>query len=168
MSKEIEKKFIIVKPSSFPEGTVASRIEQYFLLPRDGYDTRRIRVRTTAGKTVYTYTEKRLLSGFTRIENERGISEDEFASLLKERDPDMGKIVKTRYVYPYRGHTLEIDVFPFWDRYAVLEVELGSEEESFELPADIETVADVTTDKRFTNKALAVRAPAPEEFPRRG
>ena len=107
------------------------------------------------------------MSGFTRIENERGISEDEFASLLKERDPDMGKIVKTRYVYPYRGHTLEIDVFPFWDRYAVLEVELGSEEESFELPADIETVADVTTDKRFTNKALAVRAPAPEEFPRR-
>ena len=72
MGREIEKKFIIVKPSSFPEGTVASRIEQYFLLPRDGYDTRRIRARTTAGKTVYTYTEKRLLSGFTRIENERG------------------------------------------------------------------------------------------------
>ena len=167
MGREIEKKFIIVKPSSFPEGTEASRIEQYFLLPAGGYDTRRVRARTTCGKTVYTYTEKRLLSGFTRIENEREISEDEYKALLAERDPAAGGIVKTRYVYRYRGHVIEIDVFPFWEGYAVIEAELGSENESLELPDGVEVLADVTTDKRFTNKALAVRAPAPEEFPRR-
>lgn len=167
MGREIEKKFIIGKPSAFPIGTAASRIEQYFLTPAGDYDTRRIRTRTTDGKTVYTYTEKRLLHGFTREENEREISESEFNALKNEIDPAIGGLVKTRYVYPYRGHSIETDVFPFWEEYAILEVELESEDESFELPDNVKIIADVTADKRFTNKSLARRVPAPEEFLRR-
>ena len=167
MGKEIEKKFIIEMPEAFPEDAVRSEIVQYFLKPDAEFDTRRVRSRTTRDKVVLTYTEKKFTGGFTRIENEREISEEEFASLLRERDERYAPIRKTRYVYPYAGHVMETDIFPFWDKYAILEVELAEESESFTLPEQIIVIADVTEDKRFTNKSLAVRVPDPEEFSRR-
>ena len=48
-----------------------------------------------------------------------------------------------------------MDVYPFWSDRAVLEVELESEDEAFDIPPFISVIKEVTGDKRYSNKALA-------------
>ena len=43
-------------------------------------------------------------------------------------------IHKVRYCLPEGGLVFEIDVYPFWRRLAVMEVELQREEQSFTVP----------------------------------
>ena len=67
-----------------------------------------------------------------------------------------------RWCVPSGSHALEIDVFPFWTDRAFCEVELRSEDERFVLPDWIETVREVTDDRRYTNSALALSIPREE------
>lgn len=160
MQNEIERKFLIVKPTAevlAEAGAESSKIEQTYLLPTKEFPTRRVRKRVLGGTPNYTYTAKRQTNGtFTRIECEREIVEDEYNTLLKEADPALNVIRKTRYCIDNTdGHVLEIDVFDFWKKYAVLEIELGSEDEDYVIPEYIKTVSEVTFDSRFLNVSLA-------------
>lgn len=160
MHNEIERKFLIVKPTAevlSEAGAESSKIEQTYLLPTEEFPTRRVRKRVLGGKPNYTYTAKRQAGGaFTRIECEREIDEAEYSALLKEADPALNVIRKTRYCIDNTdGHVLEIDVFDFWKKYAVLEIELGSEDEAYSIPDYISVCKEVTSDKRFLNVSLA-------------
>ena len=66
-----------------------------------------------------------------------------------------GKLVsKTRYFIPAGKHTWEVDIFEGDNApLAVAEIELASEEETFELPDWI--TSEVTGDKRYNNTYLA-------------
>ena len=50
---------------------------------------------------------------------------------------------------------MELDVFPFWDDKAFLEVELLDINENILLPPEIKVIKDVTNDKRYKNNYLA-------------
>ena len=91
----------------------------------------------------------------TRVEVEREISEDEYEAYLLQRDPSRHTIEKTRYAFPYKGHTVEIDIYPFWTDRAILETELRSEDEEALLPPFIRLLREVTEDPAYTNAALA-------------
>lgn len=164
MANEIERKFLIVKPTSetlSEAGAESSEIEQTYLVPSVEFPTRRVRKRVSRGTARYTYTAKRQANGtFTRIECEREIGEGEYRELLKEADPNLRTVRKTRYCISQEdGHVLEIDVFDFWENYAVLEIELGAEDESYVIPDYIKTVSEVTFDSRFLNVSLARSVP---------
>ena len=60
---------------------------------------------------------------------------------------------------PFEGHTLEIDVFPFWHNRAFCECELQSEDEPLALPDWLHVYREVTSDPRYTNRALARSVP---------
>ena len=60
---------------------------------------------------------------------------------------------------PFDFHVLEIDLYPFWNDQAVLEVELKSEEEAFLLPPEIRVIREVTEDPRYLNSSLARELP---------
>ena len=71
---------------------------------------------------------------------------------------DGSRIAKDRYCIPYRGYTIEVDVFD--EPYAPLvmaEVEFPSEAEAdaFQLPAWVDR--EVTYDPSYTNAALSRR-----------
>ena len=51
----------------------------------------------------------------------------------------------------------EMDVYPFWNDKAILELEVSSENEIFELPEGIDIIEDVTNNPKYKNKALAKR-----------
>ena len=68
-------------------------------------------------------------------------------------------VKKTRYLVPFEGHTLEIDVFPFWHDRAFCECELQSEDEPLPLPDWLHVYREVTADPRYTNRALARAVP---------
>ncbi len=144
------------------EGYGKSRITQTYLLAPTGV-TARVRAREYADRTVYTHTEKRRVTAMSAVENEKEITREEYERLLKDTDPTRRPIVKTRHVLPYEGHLLELDVYPFWKKQAVLEVELASEDEPFSLPPEIRVLREVTADKAYKNAFLARQIPPEEE-----
>lgn len=144
------------------EGYGRSEIAQTYLSAPTGV-TARVRKRTANGKTVYTHTEKRRVTAVTAIENEREIDEKEYLALLATADPTRRPVLKVRHVLPYEGHLLELDVYPFWKKQAVLEVELASEDETFALPPEIRVLREVTAEKAYKNAFLALCVPPEEE-----
>ena len=164
MPVEIERKFLIRKPDfalvrAQPDCRVW-QIEQTYLKKLPGSKTeRRVRRIAENGEISLVYTQKDKLGGISREEVERVLSEEEYAALLKEAK---SRIEKTRYRFPWRGHLMEIDVYPF--RYggrglegrAVLEVELEAENESFEVPEILVIERELTGTGEFSNKKMAL------------
>ena len=162
MPLEIERKFLIEYPDCallerLSEGDF-SQISQTYLVAEAG-TSERVRARTRGGVTVYTHNTKIKLSHMKRVELEDEISETEYRELLKRADPKCRVIEKTRYCVPYGGFVFEIDVFPFWNDKAFMEVEMPSEDTAVELPDFVKIIREVTEDNRYTNHALAIELP---------
>ena len=161
MSTEIERKFLIKMPDigelACRDGCVITLIRQTYLVREDGSE--RVRARLYADKTVYTHTVKQRLSSLSAYEDERVIGKAEYLSLLNRRDPDRNDIYKTRLALPFDGHVFEIDVYPFWHRQAVMEVELAGEEEAVSFPPFVKIIREVSADRSYSNKSLSRKIP---------
>ncbi len=159
---EIEHKYLIAMPdiaalSKMPHCRRLSMVQTY-LLAKTG-ETHRVR-KITEGETVtYTETRKRRLSDLHAMEAERNISGAEYEARLTLADPARAPIEKVRYCLPHGARTLEIDVYPFWQDRAILEVEVASEGETVTLPPFIRVLLEVTEDKRYKNVNLAKIVP---------
>lgn len=164
---EIERKFLIEYPDlhwlEAQPGSRRAEIVQTYLLS-DGSSSRRVRAWTEAGETRYIRTCKRTLTDRTRVEQEAMLTHEDYLTLLKEADPARRPIRKVRWCVSVDTHLLEIDLYPFWSRQAVLEVELQEEEELFHIPPAIRVIREVTGDPRYLNSSLA-RAIPEEELP---
>ena len=152
---EIERKFLISYPNraqleALP-GCVTLEIVQTYLCG----GAARVRKSTSPTGCNFTHTEKRKISELTRIEIEKEISAQEYAEYLKAADPAFRSIEKTRLCIPYKGHTFEIDIYPFWQDKAVAEVELKSEDEEIIFPEWLDIINEVTFDPSYKNVFLA-------------
>lgn len=161
MSLEIERKFRIKMP---PKAWLRSRenlsvtgLVQCYLTARPGWE-RRVRQATNAltGEVRCTLTEKTEEAGLIRTELEKEISPSEYEALLGEMQPGTPPLYKVRWAFPYKGHTIEIDCYPFWESEAILEVELSAPDEPIALPPEIDVLAEVTDDPNLKNRALAL------------
>ena len=160
---EIERKFLIAYPErELLDGSESSQITQTYLKKDNSGMNSRVRKRVWGDKTEYTHTRKKHISDIRRVEEERLISENEYNELLKSADLQRKTISKTRYCIDCGEHTFEIDIFPFWDDRALMEVELSHEDERFTIPQGIEIIREVTDDKRYTNSSLAREIPQDE------
>ena len=74
-----------------------------------------------------------------------------------DADPDCKPIRKTRYCLTYDNQYFEIDVYPFWDHQAIVEIELNNEDAEIRFPAELKVIKEVTEDDSFKNAALAKR-----------
>ena len=131
---EIERKYLIKMPdvSLLEKQPLYMRIEMEQAYLRDFGDNSGMRIRksTLNGKTSYKKTYKKSISFMTRIEIEDDISEQS-------------------------GQLFELDIYPFWNDRATLEIELSAENENFELPPFIEVIKEVTDDDRYKNRSLS-------------
>ncbi len=159
---EIERKFLIEYPDTARLDVLSagdrSEISQTYLVAEAG-TSERVRARTRGGVTVYTHNTKIKLSHMKRVELEDEISEAEYKELLKRADPKCRTIEKVRYCVPHGGFVFEIDIFPFWNDKAFMEVEMPSEDTAVELPDFVKIIREVTEDNRYTNHALAIELP---------
>lgn len=156
---EIERKFLIGMPAQERLSALPfSEIEQVYLLTADK-KRERLRRREYQDRCAYTHTAKERISDVTRIEREREITQEEYQALLRFADPDRRVLHKRRYLYEYRAQCFEIDVFPFWEDRALMELELESEDQPIFFPPDIAFLREVTADKRYTNAAIAREIP---------
>ena len=158
---EIERKFLIRRPAAawLEANCDGSDIIQTYLKTEATGHSDRVRRRAGKDGVVYTHTVKRRISDLRREEQEREISEEEYLTLLQRADPERRSIEKRRYVLAYEGKDFEIDVYPFWQDRAVMEIELADEAEAVKLPPEIEIIKEVTRDRHYTNAALAREIP---------
>ncbi len=156
-SFEIERKFLIEYPdmANFEQmGAVRLDMVQTYLKSEEG-TTSRVRMIKSQDKVCYVYTYKKRISMIKCIEEEKDISKDEYERLLQEADKSLRPIEKVRYKLPFGEHVYEIDIYPFWKNKAVMEVEIDSEEEEFQIPPMVKIIKEVTQDVRYKNFSLA-------------
>lgn len=160
---EIEKKYLIRMPNIEELSKLVSlsenRIIQTYLVKNDSDVERRVRQRGKPGDYIYYYTEKKKLSDVSRMEKEEIISEKEYLNLLAEADYLKRQISKMRYCFIWNNLYFELDVYPFWEDYAILEIELTNEGDKIEIPSFLQVVKDVTEDEDYKNYNLASKVP---------
>lgn len=156
---EIERKFLIKKPTEEEIknlGCVSeTNIIQTYLTSEDPNVERRIRQRGSKkdGFNFY-YTEKSNVCYGERIENERKISANEYINYLVEADHNLHQITKIRKCFIFDKRYYEMDIYPFSDEYAILEIELNDINEEINLPP-LNFVKEVTDDKNYKNHSIA-------------
>lgn len=155
---EIERKFLIKYPdlNLIKSLSYVSSVEitQTYISPESG-ERYRVRKRGKDGNYIYFHTIKRKISNIKRIEEERIITKEEYEAYLKEENAVKFQLSKERYCLFFRNRYFEIDVFPFWEDKAYIEIELKSESEKIDFPPFIEIIKEVTEDSSYNNFALA-------------
>ena len=118
----------------------------------------RVRQRGENGSFSYSRIATREPEGEQKIIVEERLTQDEYLNLLMQADPGKRPVRKTRYSLNWEGRPLEIDLFPFWEDQAILELELRDEKEEIRFPEQIQVIREVTDDPDYKNAALARRA----------
>jgi CYTH domain-containing protein/thymidylate kinase len=155
---EVERKFLIAYPDlaqleAMPHCQKVDIMQTYLKAPA-GEETR-VRQRGCNGSYIYFKTTKRRISHLKRVEIEERLGQAEYLSLLMEADPDYRPIHKTRYCLVWHSQYFEIDVYPFWQDQAIVEIELSQEGDPVEFPDFLQVIREVTQEEDFTNRALA-------------
>ena len=162
---EIERKFLIVYPDLDAlrhRCSAVYEMEQTYLHAAPNV-TARVR-RRVGEKEEFFHTEKERITARTHVERERTVTREEYEALLPTRDEAAHTIHKWRYCLPHEGFLFEIDVYPFWQHIAVMEVELEGEEQEFSLPEGITVIREVTEERWMKNAALARHIPTEAEL----
>lgn len=160
---EIERKFLVGLPDI--SGLDVKRkisIVQTYINNVPGEVQRRVRRIQENDVVTFTYTEKLFITDVTRKEIEYEIDEAEYLRLLENSKTDGVPVEKTRYCFDYKNQLFELDVYPFSDRFAIMELELESPEQHIDFPDNISIIKEVTSDGRYANAALAAAGAFPE------
>ena len=148
---EIERKWVLGAPPRWPADHVERRVEQgYVALDEAGAE---VRVRRADEELTLTIKSA---PGLVRVEEELGLSEAQFDSLWALTEGR--RIVKTRHLISLDdGLTAEVDVYEgALSGLVTAEVEFDSEDASAAFAAPEWLGREVTGDKRYANRALAV------------
>src|SRR6476620_6924801 len=142
---EIERKFLVLNNDFINEAFSKKRIVQAYL---NSSPERAVRIRIKEDNAFLTIKGKGNASGTTRLEWEKEIPLEDAEQLL--RICEEGTIDKTRYEVKVGQHVYEVDIFTGEnDGLTMAEIELKSEEESFEKPNWLGQ--EVTNDERYYN-----------------
>ena len=146
---EIERKFLVTSEDYKNKAFTQNRIKQGYL---SSIPERTVRVRIKGNKGFLTIKGASNETGISRFEWEKEIPvvEAEKLLLLCEK----GVIDKTRFEVKFGNHIFEIDEFYGKNEgLIVAEIELGSENETFEKPSWLGK--EVTNDTRYYNSYLS-------------
>ncbi|WP_293312095.1 CYTH domain-containing protein [Pedobacter sp. UBA5917] len=150
MGKEIERKFLIDQTKwdnlNKPVGKLLR--QGYLLTDKD----KTIRVRATETKGFLTIKGQTI--GASRLEYEYEIPVTEATELLDNFS--VSELSKTRYEIEFSGKLWEVDVFSDDNKgLIVAEIELESEDETFDLPDWV--AKEVTEEEKYYNSNLTVK-----------
>ncbi len=143
---EIERKFLIKELPENLEAFEHHEIEQGYLCTEPV-----LRVRKKDDNYFFTYKGKGLLA---REEVETSINKEAYDHLIKKAD---GYIIsKTRYIIPFKEHTIELDIFhKDIEGLIMAEVEFESVEIANAFTPPEWFGKDVTDDNRYHNSNMS-------------
>lgn len=165
-TEECERKFLVgypdIKAMEASPFCASSHIVQTYLLSEPSV-TERVRMRECGGNTVYTHTVKRRIDRQTSEELEREIGREEYLRLVARADTERTPIEKTRWCILYCGKYFELDIYPFWDDRATVELESTEVNDTeIDFPPYFRVMREVTNDVRYKNARLAAEVPYDE------
>jgi CYTH domain-containing protein/predicted ATPase len=156
---EIERKYLIKYPDiKFLLTLPCQKVNITQSYMTNGKERFRLRKRGNEEKYIYIKTEKKKISETIREEIETRLTESEYEELLTGNIVT-GSISKERYCLMYNGTYYEIDVFPFWQKQAYLEVELLDENDRIFIPEFLQVIEEVTYKPEYKNVSLCQRIP---------
>ena len=161
-SIETERKFLIAMPAwedVEKNASVIYDITQIYLKSPLGI-THRIRSLKSGNCEKYFETLKKRIDKFSSYEDEKEITEEEFARKSQGISEDSRPIVKKRACIQLDKRVFEIDIYPEWKNQAVMEIELQDPNEALAFPDFIKIIREVSGDKEYTNASLARRFPS--------
>ena len=156
--KPTKRSFIVAYPDiaqleALP-GCERVEISQIYL--RSDPDTEvRVRKIGSDGWNTFYLTEKRIEGSRKRLVRRQRLTLREYENILGQADPARRELTKTRYCLPYQGQCFELDVYPWWDDQAILQIELTSPEAEICFPPEVEVIREVTDDPAYRSAALA-------------
>lgn len=150
MTNEIERKFLVKEiPAGLGKYPSNDISQGYLAVTEDGTE---IRIRRKGNKYYETVKSG---EGLSRKEAEVEIGREAFHSLWPLTEGM--RVEKTRYEIPYGAHLIELDVYSgSLEGLVVAEAEFGSEEESARFTPPNWFGREVTDDKKYANKSLAL------------
>ena len=150
MGTEIERKFIVERlPPEFKNLTGKTIRQGYVIDAAEGIELRVRRKQNTYYQTI------KMGEGLSRTEIEISLSPDQFDQLWPYTDGR--RVSKTRYTFPVGAHTAELDRFEGnLKGLLMVEVEFASVDDARAFAPPDWFGRDVTEDKRYKNKQLAV------------
>lgn len=155
---EIERKFLIEYPdiAALEKRDDCQKVEIIQTYLNAGEDEEvRVRQRGANGSFIYFKTIKKKMTETTRVEIEERLSQAEYLKLLMDADTTKHQIRKTRYCLTHNSQYFEIDIYPFWNNQAIVEIELLSEKEEIHIPEFLKVIKEVTDDEAYKNSSLA-------------
>ena len=129
-------------------------IVQTYLKSSEGEE---VRIRQRGSKESFTYSKTRKIniSNIKRIEIETRLTQEEYINELLNADTSKGQIIKDRYCLSYNNQYFEIDIYPFWNDKAIVEIELSSENQKIDLPPFLDIIEEVTDNLDYRNSEIA-------------
>lgn len=157
---EIERKFLIEYPDIclLEKRDDCQKVEiiQTYLKAGENEEVR-VRQRGAKGSYIYFKTTKKKITDTIRIEMEDRLTQEEYLKLLMEADTSMHQIRKTRYCLTFESQYFEIDIYPFWQDRAIVEIELLTDQDEIKIPEFLKVIREVTDDDAYKNASLARR-----------
>lgn len=159
---EIERKFLVKMPDT-EKLNVKKKLDilQTYLNNGENNSQRRVRRISENGSVRYVYTEKLFITDVTRKEMEYEINHSEYNRLIVQAREDYAPIHKTRYCFDYENQLFELDVYPFSESLAVMELELDSEKQEIYFPDNVDVIMEVTGNPDYSNASLATAGAFP-------
>lgn len=119
-----------------------------------------IRVRKRGIENNYTYSlhTKSLAVNGEYVETERQLTAGEYEVLLRQADPGMRQIKKTRYCFTYQDQYFELDLYSLWKHQAIVEVEANTRRGQILFPDYLEVIEELTGRVEYRNAELAKKS----------
>lgn len=161
---EIERKFLIEMPE-IPAADITRRLDIVQIYLNDGVNgcQRRIRKITENMKDTFMYTEKTFYSPIVRNEIETEINEKQYNEFKCEARNNCSTVIKTRVCFNHLSQLFELDMYPFSDKLAILELELDDPLQDIHFPEYVKVIKEVSDDSRYSNAALCTAGKFPSE-----
>lgn len=153
----VKRKFLIQYPdvSVFENDVNCNKVEVVRTYLKSGEnDEIRIRRRGVGNKFTY-YLNSKTDTAAGPVETERQLTSGEYDVLLKQADPNMREIRKTRYCFTYRGQYFELDIYSLWKHQAIIETETKNTDSEIEFPESVSVIRELTGLEEYRNSVLA-------------
>ena len=150
----IEKKYLIKMPDL--EQLLKNKhcrkvhVKQHYLIDETKKEKEKIVLRRENNKNFYYKVNKK-----DNVKYSNSITADQYINKLEDENKKFYNIYKDRYYYIYDSRCFKIDIFPFWDDKAILEIDILSEREQIKFPKFVEILEEVTEIEKYKNYYLA-------------
>ena len=149
-----KKKYLIKLPdASILKNMKKIEIYQSYL-KCDNNEKIQIRKRGEGDEFIYSQIKTRIQDDQI-IKVEKRLSQAEYQDKLVDIDHARKPLHRTRFCFSEQSQYMEIDIYPFWNDKAILNIDLSKVDDEVQLPAFVKVIEDITNKKEYLNSELS-------------